>query len=413
MLRVTLILLGAFLAGCAGSPGAADRASTRDASAAIQATAVVSAGSSTSAPTRTPSRPSTAVSTSDATSCEDGRITFETPPVDLEATELVVPLGLMSGSHVTPVDHIYFQNYREPTLDIDVYSPAAGTVTDIQHMSQTVSDGPATAIDDYRLVIEYSCSIASIFIHVATLAPALAAVAPPPGEDARVDVALQAGELIGTYQANVDYNVVDADVTLPGLLVPEHYSAEPWKIHAAPPFQYFSDRIREKLVSLSLRAAAPFDGRFDYDVDGRLVGSWFLQGTNGYAGASRDRYWAGHLAVAYDHLDPSHVVISLGTFDGASAQVAVRGNAPDPADVSVTSGLVVYELVGYDYWVGDERWDRVSLVSGLEARHRDSDVRGVVLFQLLDDRTLKVETFPGKSASEVAGFTNAALMYER
>ena len=55
----------------------------------------------------------------------------------------------------------------------------------------------------------------------------------------------------------------------------------------------------------------------------------------------------------------------------------------------------------------------MSLVTGIEARNQDSDVRGVVLFQLLDDRTLKVETFPGKSASEVAGFTNAALMYER
>lgn len=413
MLRVTLILFGAFLAGCAGSPDAADRTPTRDASVAVEATAVVTARSSTSAPTRAPSRRSTAVSTINGALCEDGRVTFETPRVDLEATELVVPLGLMSGSHVTPVDHIYFQNYREPTLEIDVYSPAAGTVKDIQHMSQTVSDGAATAIDDYRLVIEHSCSITSIFIHVATLAPALAAVAPPPGEYARVDVPLQAGELIGTYRANVDYNVVDADVTLPGLLVPEHYSAEPWKIHAAPPFQYFSDRIREELVSLSLRAEAPFDGRFDYDIDGRLVGTWFQQGTNGYAGASRDRYWAGHLAVAYDYLDPSHVVISLGTFDGVSTQVAVRGNAPDPADVSVASGLVAYELVSYDYWVGDERWDRVSLASGLEARNRDSDVRGVVLFQLLDDRTLKVETFPGKSASEVAGFTIAALTYER
>lgn len=106
-------------------------------------------------------------------------------------------------------------------------------------------------------------------------------------------------------------------------------------------------------------------------------------------------------------------MISLGTFDGASVQAAVRGNAPDPADVSVTSGLVGYELVGYDYWVGDLRWDRMSLVTGIEARNQDSDVRGVVLFQLLDDRTLKVETFPGKSANEVAGFTNAALMYER
>lgn len=92
---------------------------------------------------------------------------------------------------------------------------------------------------------------------------------------------------------------------------------------------------------------------------------------------------------------------------------ALERDAPDPADVSVASGLVVYELVSYDYWVGDERWDRVSLVSGLEARDRTSDVRGVVLFQLIGDRQLRVESFPGKSASEVPSFTDAALMYER
>ncbi|MDP6606623.1 MAG: hypothetical protein QF664_10250 [Dehalococcoidia bacterium] len=345
--------------------------------------------------------------------CQGGRITFQSAPVDLDATAVMVPLGLMSGSHVTPVDHIYFQNYRERTREIAVFSPAAGTVKDIQHLSQSLSDGPNQAIDDYRLTIEHTCTISSIFIHVATLSPSLAAVAPPPGQYARVNVALRAGEQIGTYRGNVDYNVVDTDVILPGLLVPEHYAGEPWKIHAAPPFEYFSQAIRQQMEALSLRAEAPFDGRFDYDIDGRLVGNWFQEGTGGYRGTDTQRYWAGHLAIAYDHLVPSHVVISIGTFDGKSVQLAVRGNTPDPADVSVASGLVVYELVGYDRWAGSQPWDGESLVTGLEARNRDSGVRGTVLLQLVEDRRLRVEAFPGKSASEVTGFTAAALMYQR
>ena len=113
-------------------------------------------------------------------SCPDGASTFEFAPVDLDATEVVVPLGWMHGSHVTPVDHIYFQNGLDPELQIDVYSPAAGTIRHIQHMSQGITDGPAAALDDYRLVIEHDCSLSSIFIHVATLVPSLAAVAPPP-----------------------------------------------------------------------------------------------------------------------------------------------------------------------------------------------------------------------------------------
>ncbi|MCH8991924.1 MAG: hypothetical protein IIA44_09290, partial [Acidobacteria bacterium] len=171
--------------------------------------------------------------------------------------------------------------------------------------------------------------------------------------------------------------------------------------------------IQEQLIAKSLRSVEPFGGKFDYDIDGRLVGNWFLRGTNGYAGVERDRYWAGHLAVAYDLFDPSHVVVSIGTFDGASVQFAVRGNAPDPGDVSIESEVVVYELVDYDYYVDGERWDRVSLVKGIEARNLDGRIYGVVLFQLVDDRTLRVETFPGKTAPQVTGFTASALIYER
>ena len=117
--------------------------------------------------------------------------------------------------------------------------------------------------------------------------------------------------------------------------------------------------------------------------------------------------------MAYDLFDPSHVVISIGTFDGVSVQKAVRGNTPDPRDVSVESGVVVYELVDYDYYADGERWDRISLAKGIEARNMDQGTFGVVLFELLDDRTLKVETFPGKTAAQVDGFTESALLYER
>ncbi len=376
---MAMVVIAALLVGCSSSPETADASAPQP---------------------------------SDSAACDESATTFEFAPVDLDATELVVPLGLMSGSHVTPVDHIYFQNFREPELEIDVFSPAAGTVTHIRHMSQIETDGPARPIHDYRLVIEHSCSLSSIYIHVATLAPSLAAVAPSPGGQTAVDVSVAAGELIGGYHANVDYNVVDTNVTLPGLLVPEHYN-EPWKIHAPPPFDYFTDAIQQRLNAISLRAEAPFDGRFDYDIDGRLVGNWFQQGTNGYAGVDRERYWAGHLAVAYDHLVPSQIVLSLGRFDGVSAQFGARGNTPDPADVSVATGLIVYELVQYEYMDGNERWDRMSHVSGLTSSNNDANVFGVVLMQLLSDRVLKVEIFPGVTASDVSGFSDAALLYER
>lgn len=359
------------------------------------------------------STPPTAAPAANQTDCSGGRVTFDYPPVDLDLIEYVTPLGLMSGSHVTPVDHQYYQNFKEPDWDIAVYSPASGTIIDIQHMQQTLSDGPGETVDDYRLVIEHTCTISSIFIHVGQLSPRIAEVAPSDGGYARVDVPVEAGETIGSYRKNVDYSVVDLEVTLEGLLVPAHYEEESWKIHTPDPFVYFTAEIQEVLIAKSLRTVEPFGGKFDYDIDGRLVGNWFQRDTNGYAGAVRDRYWAGHLAVAYDLFDPSHVVVSIGTFDGASAQHSVRGNAPDPRDVSIESGMVVYELVDYDYYIDGRRWDRVSLVKGIEARNIEGRIYGVVLLQLVGDRTLQVESFPGKTASQVDGFTPSALIYER
>jgi hypothetical protein len=66
----------------------------------------------------------------------DGKTVFNFPPVNLEKTELLVPLGLMAGSHVTPVDHQYFQNFANAKPDIEVYSPADGIITSIQHRFQ-------------------------------------------------------------------------------------------------------------------------------------------------------------------------------------------------------------------------------------------------------------------------------------
>ena len=74
---------------------------------------------------------------------------------------------------------------------------------------------------------------------------------------------------------------------------------------------------------------------------------------------------------------------------------------------------IAYELVGHEYWAGDSRWDRRTLFKGIEARDGGGPVQGVVLFEVLADQQLRVEIFPGATAAQVDGFTEAALIYER
>lgn len=342
-----------------------------------------------------------------------GEVIFEHSPVDLDAVDVFVPFGLMTGSHVTPVDHHYFQNFSEPEREIPVYSPGAGRVVSIQHFGVPVSENPVGIVDDFHLVIEHTCTISSIFIHVDNLIPRLAALDPGVGNYSSVDVSVEAGELIGTFTQNVDYNLVDLSFTVEGLIDPASYEREPWKIHVPDTFDYFVPDIRSRMENLSLRTSEPRSGRFAYDIDGRLVGNWFEEGTNGYGGANPQRYWAGHLTFAYDHLDPSMIVVSIGTFEERSSQFAVLDNGPDPAEISVGSGVVVYELVDWEYTVNGERWDRFTFATDIEATPGRPPVKGVIAVQLVGQRELLVEVLPGATAADFTGFGPDAKLYTR
>ncbi|MCG8072174.1 MAG: hypothetical protein N0C86_09365, partial [Candidatus Thiodiazotropha taylori] len=76
-------------------------------------------------------------------------VLFNFPPLDLSKIEFILPLGGMIGNHVTPIDHQYYvaPDFGEnETIVIDVYAPADGTVTSIQHMGNFNND-------DYRFVV--------------------------------------------------------------------------------------------------------------------------------------------------------------------------------------------------------------------------------------------------------------------
>ncbi len=344
-------------------------------------------------------------------------IKFEYPPVDIGKILFIEPMGSVHGDHVTPIDHQYYKapdhsKQNDARIVIDVYSPADGVITEMQHMGSFRDDYDHPPMDDYRVVIQHTRTISSVFIHVDKLSSKIARAAPSFGKYTSANVHVKEGEVIGSFRGSVDYNVVDEDVKLKGLVVPEHYRSEAWKIHVEDPFNYFSEPIRKKLIAKCLRTAKPEGGKIDYDIDRRLVGTWFKEGTNGYGGLDMNRYWADHLSIVYDSIDPGHIVVSIGTYKGRADQFAVKTNSPDPSNVTIQTGMVKYELVKYDYFKGDNHWNRNSLVKGLKARN-DYRVQGVALFQMIKDRKLKAEFFPDKQASRVNAFTNAAVIYER
>lgn len=342
--------------------------------------------------------------------CEGTKTKFDFAPVNLDKTKVFLPLGLMIGSHVTPIDHHYFQNFDNEGFDIEIYSPGKGIITDIGHMPGAKNG------EDYRIVIEHTCTISSIYIHLGIFDEKFKKYAPDNNGYASVKIPVEAGELIGYYEKNVDYNLVDKEIILNGFVTPKLYEGESWKIHVPNTYEYFNEPILSKLIEKSIRTAEPISGKIDYDIDGKLVGNWFLEGTNGYAGesTSKEKYWLGHLSFVYDAYDPERIIISIGNYNREdSRQFAVKGNTPNPANVGVEDSLIKYELVQYDYIDSHGKsWDRISLVKGLKTISRE-DVEGVVLVQMIENRKIKFEAFPGKTASQVNGFTENAKMYER
>ncbi len=84
--------------------------------------------------------------------CSDGSIMFDYPPVNLDKITHIEPMGSLHGEHVAPIDHQYYQNFNNNEINIEVYSPAKGVITEIQHMGSFKGDIDRTPFDDYRLI---------------------------------------------------------------------------------------------------------------------------------------------------------------------------------------------------------------------------------------------------------------------
>lgn len=345
----------------------------------------------------------------------DEPVAFGSPPLRLDEIVTIAPYGLMVAAHVIPSDHQGYQFPAQGTSpNYDVLAVADGEILHVTVRSVSVDTGRPSS-PQYHVTMRHSCSIITQYDLIDELDPVVAARLDDLLRGERVLV--QEGQVIGRAGASsqgIDLWVADLRTLTPGYVVPEHYLAEPWRIYAIEPFTLFQEPLRAQLQARSIRGVEPRGGRADTDVDGRLVGGWFAEGTNGYAGLSQRDFFRTHLAVTYHAYDPTAVIVSLGDFEGAPRQFGVRGNAPDPGQVGPDSGLVKYELMTWAYFVGDSDrgWDYRTPIENLRVR-AIGQTQGTILLQLIEDRKLKVELFPSRTAAQVDGFTPGAVIYER
>lgn len=361
------------------------------------------------------------------------------PPMKLNQVSFILPYGEVVGGHVTPIDHQYYNGLDVHALrdTYDVIAPADGQIVNIQHRGNSVNtplhtvDRPSS--DEYRIVMAHTCSFLTYVDLVTSLDQNVLSHLPSgwnPSQGYSGSIPITKGEVLGHIGGQtLDFAVWDLSKKLPGFANPASYSdAEPWKIFTAPTTQYIDDSIRAQVVAKYVRTAQPIDGKIDYDVDGKLIGNWFLQGSGGYHAQSNQaqNYWTGHLSIAPDSIDPSVYIASIGNYDsyagsvnansynGGAEQYMIKTLSPDPAVVGRSSGMVKYELLQKQYTLSSgQRWDNMSFATGLKAVPINNQVVGTLLAQITDTQTLKFEVFPSKTFDQVSGFDNNAKIYNR
>jgi hypothetical protein len=347
-----------------------------------------------------------------------GPVKLKSFPLRIEDISHINPMGMMASGHTTPNDHLYLvaRESSDKNKLYDVLAVADGYVVTIQwrpnppggqaQYDPTVFDRAV----DLKVTLEHAATCWSYVDHLVEVSDPIRKEAGErlkPGQPVHVRIPVKAGQVIGKVRGGFtfDFALIDTTVTRKGFVRPEQFlKRDPWKPHTVDPFDYIDEPFRTQLLAFNARKTPPLGGKIDYDVDGKLAGNWYREGTGGYAGLNRRwDYWIGHLTFAYHHLAPKVIIVSIGELNGRARQFAVRSNTPDPAKVGVSDGLVKYTLIA----------PNVDSRTGKPMTNFDERFHGTLLVQLLDTRKLKLEVFPGKGSHEVNEFTSAARIYER
>lgn len=339
--------------------------------------------------------------------------------MDLEDIGVIQPYGIMVGDHVIPTSHGYvtpviFHSERDKYA---VYAIADGYIVNISHRGEGVTDdrNPDRIVDEYQIYFEHSCTFYSYYDLLTSLSPDLTeAVGQLTGfESQPVRIPVKAGQLVGRIGGQtLDFAVWNFEKTPDYFVNPQSYEED--RPYLDDMFTYFVEPLKTQLLVKAARAVAPVSGKVNYDVAGKLVGGWFKEGSGGFQGQDSSQYWADHLAIAYDYIDPTSIKFSIGNYDGSPAQFGIKGNAPDPATIGVDSGPIQYELMMGNI-VNGETSEKYTFDYPLAHPKfiTEGPVLGTVLLQLMTADTLQVEVFPNKTADQVTDFTDAAQMYTR
>ncbi len=334
---------------------------------------------------------------------------FSVPPMNMSDFLGIIPLGnLNPRQHVVPTNHLYFSirgfNHTQngwTTAKVPVAAP--GNLT----LMQISSNNYSPVHTDYKLYFAQCSQFSAYYDHVTDLSPDLQALFAPPFDFCQaysggssgvsctkfVHIPVQAGEYPGTAGGVVngsialDFGAVDQRAVPLPFSVPSHYSSD--QVQAVCAIDYYTptmaDTLRSRLGSwdgLSRRITPPVCGSIDQDVVGTAQGNWFGPGT---VFPVRDE--SNAIALVHDNVNASRGVFSIGSymtnlgFQAGAYYFSPRSSGSVNLDFQyVQPGQV------YCYETGPQSASGKYPIT-------------VILVQLLDASTLRIEGLPASTAS--------------
>lgn len=341
----------------------------------------------------------------------DGHINFSFPPLDIQQVKWYIGMG---DPNVFPKDHGGFvlKNPYVFPASVPVLAVADGVIFLASHGTRSVPsipDAPQSLwgmqYEDHLLRLQVSKNIIVNYAHITTYHPSLVAkigVLPNDEDGHEVEAIVKAGDTLGYVGPHgaMDFSVTDKSLQL-NFLHPAGYPGD--LIYTANIFDYIKEPVLSDILAITLRQELPRGGKVDYDIPGRIVGNWFLEGTTSFL------QWSHQLAIVYHHIYGDRIAIADGSpmhdvpgieGPGSPDVYWVKGNTPLPENIGVADGIVKYTLIS-----GKDPY------SPFEYIEEDQPVRGEVLIQMINEGSIRVEFFKGTTAPST--FTPASKVYVR
>ena len=307
-------------------------------------------------------------------------IVFTAAPLRLQDLTYIAPLGgLNPPGHTIPNDHIGLYIVDRCPCDTSprpVFAPASGTVRTIRHAyDDAIEVGEPWGVRDSHEQPWY-------YVGHIILRPEI-----------REGDRVQAGQEIGTTTPGafaMDLGLVHPR-TQNHFIVRARYHDK--ALYGESPLRHFTEPLRSQLYAHVRREGPDKDGRFDYDMEGRLVGGWFHESLPRDLSSTSPEGWNRNLAFVFSDTDPAQPRVSVGGTIMQPSLWAIDPGDPDFREVSTATGVVRYHLYGTGPYSPTRPPDRVLLI------------------QLTSSDRLVIEAFPGDT--EPTAFTKQAMVYLR